>query len=128
MIAVGAAVVPYMISRGHGPFGTGWKACPTPHGQAADGLRFCNVVATVYGDSAAAALTRGDNEAAKRAAISALAVTPKNVRARYMLGVALFRLSDRNGARREWERCLADEPGYKPALRAISQLGWGLGS
>ena len=115
LFAVGAVVIPYTLSRGDSLF-------------APDGLRFCNVVANVYCDAATSALTRGDNEAAKKVAVSTLAVAPKNVRARYMLGVALFRLSDRNGARREWERCLADEPGYKPALRALSQLGRGLGS
>ena len=112
-IAVGLIVVPGAVSR--------------DSSFAVDQLRFCNVIADVYCDAAADALARGDNEAAKKTAISALAMTPENVRARYMLGVAFFRLSDRDGARREWVRCLANDPGYKPALRALKQLGRGFG-
>ncbi len=112
-IAVGLIVVPGAVSR--------------DSSFAAEQLRFCNVIAKVYCVKAADALTRGDNEAAKKAATSALAMTPENVRAHYMLGVAHFRLKDRDRAREEWERCLASDPDYGPALRALRQLGRGFG-
>ena len=105
MIAASLVFVPYALSR-------------IDNASATDTLMFGNLIANVYCESAADALTRGDNEAAKRAAISALAAAPKNVKAHYLQGVALFRLLDRDGARREWEQCLTLDPGYEPALQA----------
>jgi len=114
LVAASFVVTPYALSSGD-------------KFAAYDQVRFCNIIANVYCDSAAGALTRGDNEAAKKAAISALEVVPGSVRAHYMLGVALFRLSDRDGARRQWVRCLATDPDYGPALRALRQIGRGFG-
>ncbi|MBN1592487.1 MAG: YfhO family protein [Candidatus Coatesbacteria bacterium] len=107
--AIGTLVVPYSLQlmRGSGPAR----------------MQFGSVIADVYCDAAAGSLVRGENESAKSAANSALMADLGNVRARYMLGVALYRLSDRASALQVWQDCLAIDPGYKPALKAIGQAG-----
>ncbi|MBN2209277.1 MAG: YfhO family protein [Candidatus Coatesbacteria bacterium] len=110
LIAASLVVVPYAVSRNDNASATGT-------------LMFGDLIANAYCASATDALTRGDDEAAKRAAISAQAAAPKNVKAHYVQGVALFRLLDREGARSEWEQCLTLDPGYEPALQALNELG-----
>jgi tetratricopeptide (TPR) repeat protein len=50
------------------------------------------------------------------------------VQARHNLAVALARLGDRAGARREFEAVLRVSPGYEPSLRALERLAPGSGA
>ncbi|MCD6326265.1 YfhO family protein [bacterium] len=113
LVAAGLVLVPIAFTKGNAD------------AFASNGLRFEKVIARAYVNSASKAIERGENELARDATLFALEVSPEGFRAHYLLGVSLFKLGDRNGARAAWQKCLQLKPDYSPAIRSLGVLGRG---
>lgn len=69
-----------------------------------------------------ALLELGHAEAAARELREVVEANPAFLAARVGLGLALFRLGDRAGAREQWDRCLAQQPGNAQVQAYLAML------